>query len=142
MKKVVISKRYGGFGLSPAAFKEYMLREKGVYIFPYGESENSNGEYIYKQLTTDEEIEKKWCVFWSLLNSPELTTEELNSTLISEYLVDRESPVLVSIVEEMGEAANGQFAKLTIVEIPDDVEYTIEDYDGWESIEEVHRSWS
>ena len=31
---------------------------------------------------------------------------------------------------------------IKIVEISDDVEYEIHDYDGMESIHEVHRSWS
>jgi hypothetical protein len=30
---------------------------------------------------------------------------------------------------------------LEIVEIPDDVEYTIEEYDGLEHIAEKHRTW-
>jgi hypothetical protein len=41
----------------------------------------------------------------------------------------------------MGEEANDQFAKLEIVEIPDGVEWQIDEYDGYESIHEVHRSW-
>ena len=48
---------------------------------------------------------------------------------------------LVVLVEEMGEAANGGFTKLKVVEIPDDVEYNIYDYDGMETIHEKHRSW-
>jgi len=30
---------------------------------------------------------------------------------------------------------------LAIVEIPDDVEYTIEEYDGNEHVAEAHRTW-
>lgn len=49
------------------------------------------------------------------------------------YLVDREDPVLINIIEEMGTEAAGTFAKLKILEIPD-VEYSIHEYDGLESI--------
>jgi hypothetical protein len=45
-------------------------------------------------------------------------------------------------VQELGEAANGQYAKLKVVTIPDDVEWTIEEYDGMEWIAEAHRTWS
>ena len=50
---------------------------------------------------------------------------------------------LVSIVEELGDEANGNYADLRIVEIPDEVigNIYIEEYDGIESIHENHRSW-
>ena len=54
---------------------------------------------------------------------------------------DRADPILVRVVEELGAEANGKFASLKVVEIPDDVQYEIDDYDGFESIHEVHRSW-
>lgn len=49
---------------------------------------------------------------------------------------------LVSVVEKLGEHANGVFAKLKIVEIPDHIEWYIDDYDGIENIHETHLSWS
>jgi hypothetical protein len=42
----------------------------------------------------------------------------------------------------MGEMVNGRFSNLKIVEIPDDVEWQIDDYDGMETIHEKHRMWS
>jgi hypothetical protein len=48
---------------------------------------------------------------------------------------------LVQVIEELGEEANGSHAKLEVIEIPDGVEYTIDEYDGIESIHEKHRSW-
>lgn len=55
---------------------------------------------------------------------------------------NREDPLLIQAIEELGEEANGRCAKLKIVEIPDDVEYEIEEYDGNEHIAEVHKTWS
>ena len=59
------------------------------------------------------------------------------------YMPDdkRTDPKLVECVEKLGEKANGKFAKLEVVEIPDDVMWEISSYDGWETIEEKHRSW-
>lgn len=54
---------------------------------------------------------------------------------------DRTNPVLVEVVEQLGEAADTDASELKVVEIPDDVEYTIEDYDGIEWVAEVHRTW-
>ena len=55
--------------------------------------------------------------------------------------VDRDDPYLVQVVEEMGEAADGGFANLMVVEIPADVNWEIDEYDGIEHIAEVHRTW-
>jgi hypothetical protein len=57
------------------------------------------------------------------------------------YGIPRDDPILVSIVEELGEDAWGQFAKLKVVDIPDDVEWHIGEYDGIEWVAENHRTW-
>jgi hypothetical protein len=53
----------------------------------------------------------------------------------------RDDEVLVRIVEEMGEAADDECSKLKVVEIPDDVDWYIEEYDGSEWVAERHRTW-
>lgn len=55
--------------------------------------------------------------------------------------IPRDDPYLVKIVEELGLEANGDFAHLKIVEIPADVKWQIEEYDGIEWIAEKHRTW-
>lgn len=59
--------------------------------------------------------------------------------------VRRDDPVLIEIVEKMGlDKASGSFAKLAIIEIPDDVPvdgWTVQDYDGVEWVAENHRTW-
>jgi hypothetical protein len=58
------------------------------------------------------------------------------------YDIPRDCPVLVAMIEEQGTAVNGGFADLRIVEIPDDVDWYIEEYDGNEHVAERHRTWS
>lgn len=58
-----------------------------------------------------------------------------------EFSEDRSNPKLVECVETLGESANGAFAELEVVEIPDDVDWEIEDYDGVEWVSEKHRTW-
>jgi hypothetical protein len=53
----------------------------------------------------------------------------------------RSNPKLVAIVEKLGDAASGQCAKLCVVEVPDDVEWQIEERDGYEHVAEKHRTW-
>lgn len=58
------------------------------------------------------------------------------------YDIERTNPILIKVVEELGtEKASGIYAELRVVEIPDDVNYYIDDYDGIETIHEEHRSW-
>jgi hypothetical protein len=55
--------------------------------------------------------------------------------------ISRDDPVLIEVIEELGDAANGDCAELAIVEIPDDVEWEISEYDGREHVAEKHRTW-
>jgi hypothetical protein len=54
---------------------------------------------------------------------------------------DRTDPNLIAAVETLKEKANGLLASLRVIEIPDGIEYEIDEYDGMESIAEKHRSW-
>lgn len=54
---------------------------------------------------------------------------------------NRADPLLIQVVEELGTRANGSCAELAIVEIPDGIEWEINEYDGSESVHEKHRSW-
>jgi len=54
---------------------------------------------------------------------------------------DRTSEHLVLAVETLGEKADGSSASLKVIEIPDGIEYSIDEYDGIESVHENHRSW-
>jgi hypothetical protein len=58
-----------------------------------------------------------------------------------EFDNDRSNPLLVSCVEHLGEEADGDCASLDVVEVPDDIEWYIDEYDGQERIAENHRSW-
>lgn len=55
--------------------------------------------------------------------------------------IPRNDPALVQVVEEMGADADGRCAELKVVDIPDDVEWQIEEYDGIEWVAEKHRTW-
>lgn len=53
----------------------------------------------------------------------------------------RTCPIMVQIVEELGLNASADYSDLNVVEIPDDVDWEVKDYDGSEWIAEVHRTW-
>lgn len=59
------------------------------------------------------------------------------------YDTKRDDPILVAIVEEWGsERVSGAYAKLAVVEVPDDANWEITEYDGMEHVAERHRTWS
>ena len=55
--------------------------------------------------------------------------------------VPRDDPDLVRIVEQLGTKADTSFSQLKIIDIPDGVEFQIEEYDGLEWVAEKHRTW-
>ena len=110
--KVVINKCYGGFGLSHAA------------IMRYGELKGIN-------LVTDENSRFR-DVYVDVIK---------NENYFSEHEIERNDSALVQVVEELGEKASGPHAELKVVEIPDDVKWKIDEYDGSEWVAEQHRTW-
>ena len=58
-----------------------------------------------------------------------------NGDEISYFEIDRADPVLVQVVEELGDEANGMCSNLRIVELDKGARYRIEEYDGFEHIE-------
>jgi hypothetical protein len=73
-----------------------------------------------------EEYKRMACI-----DDPEFTDQD----------IDRDDPYLVRLVEEWGERAEDNFAQLKIVDIPADVDWIIQEYDGHEWIAEKHRTW-
>jgi len=60
------------------------------------------------------------------------------------YDIMRDDPDLVHIVETLGEKANSNYSQLKVVEVPmwlQEKGWLIEEYDGRESIAEVHCTW-
>ena len=55
--------------------------------------------------------------------------------------IPRTHPDLVQMVEENASLYGGSGARLYVVEVPDDVEWDIHDYDGREHVAEKHRIW-
>ena len=61
----------------------------------------------------------------------------INSNNYYAYRADKR---LIEAIEEIGIEASGDIAALEIVEIPDDIEWEIDDHNGIETVREIHRS--
>ena len=120
MTKIVYNGCFGGFGLSQAAVRRY-LEIKGI---PF----------------TEEKVETSF----------RDTRFRLGTSVIDEgkyfydhQIEDRTDPILVQVVEELGNAANGYCADLCIRELEPGTKYRLQEYDGSEWIEtEDDIEWS
>ena len=144
-RTLVINTSYGGFGLSEAAYKR--LVELGVPVRKYIEEKWVSGRY-QDELLNDGEVlfdRELTPLGESPLNDiyhkykPNSVTGRYWETWLRS---NREHPLLIQVVKELGKKANGSCADLKIVKIPSDVEYTIEEYDGLEHIAEKHKTWA
>jgi hypothetical protein len=63
--------------------------------------------------------------------------ERTDNTDFYDMDLDRDDPVLVAVVEELGYAANGDCASLYIVEVPTGARWRIDEYDGNENVRTV-----
>ena len=62
-------------------------------------------------------------------------------TDVYDHTIPRDDRHLVATVELLGPGADGSSARLKIVEVPDDVVWVVEEYDGKEWVAERHRTW-
>lgn len=144
MTKIVINKCHGGFGLSPKA-QCMFLKAKGKECYFYKQTKYNIPGYDdineYKRLSI-KEATKEHFILTITKDFGSTTSDKFpHEVFFSDYDIERDDPDLISIVEKLGEKANDYCSKLEIIEIPDDVEWEIDEYDGWESIHEKHRSW-
>ena len=111
--KIVINSEYGGFGLSDDAIREYFRNKNWTVV---EEKDERGYTHFYKDAISDDNY-------------------------FHEHSVERNDPDLVAVVEKLGKDADAQFSRLKIVEIPDDVDWYVEEYDGLEWVAEAHRTW-
>lgn len=149
--KIVVNKCYGGFGVSLEALTELVNRNAACVdsLTPKSYYGGDNEKYHGKK-----DWEKRW-------NEDFAEFEDIGGGFKADkrrqynvykdgllYMIKdrsenstRTDKDLVEVVELMGSKASSSLAKLEVVEIPDGVNWEIDEYDGIETIHEVHRSW-
>lgn len=134
--KVVINRYYGGFGLSHQAVMRY-AELSGFQLYPWLDH-IVRRVYGRRAVIGFDEITH----YYSRVPLADLPLDEHGDPNVPDEAywssrdLQRTDPILVRVVEELGPAADGCYAKLRIVEIPDGTEYEIQEYDA-----EVHRTW-
>ena len=143
--KIILNKCYGGFGFSALAYEMYLKSiGKECYFYIQSKYNYSDGIEEYKKISTQQaDVDKTHICFYCLNKDVGDVTNKFSNEwhvhLRDENI--RKDKNMIEIVEKLGKQANGKHAELEIVEIPDDMEWTIEEYDGIESLHEIHRSW-
>lgn len=83
------------------------------------------------------------CGGFNLSKAAETRYKELTGKKeVWSWEIKRDDPLLIQVVEELGDGADTRVSSLKIVEIPDGVEWIVEEYDGSEWIAEEHRTWA
>ena len=157
--KVVYNACYGGFGLSPLATKMYYekkhpeiklyfyIREDYLeHIGTFRKIDDSKlKEYKEKDFSITILVEDFGETFraneWERCSEMDNKFHDahLYNSNIEESL-KRHDPVLVEIVETLGDDASGSCARLRVKEIEGTV-YRIDEYDGYESVVEGYSDW-
>src|SRR5574344_1563460 len=145
--EIILNKDYGGFGLSDKA-KALIIKRKGLPFYPYAKI-NLDDDKNFRKVTEKEIMDDTFRgvsfrdgIVWVSKDLGEHTTDDKiwsepilfgygDGQLSHEVLrVDKDA---IEVVKELGEKANGEFACLKVVSIPDGSFYHIDDYDGIET---------
>ncbi len=118
--KIAINKCFGGFDLSDKVLER--LIELGIPHYKSYDDRPKEDKGLYIVDAESSSFGKYWT---------NLSDEE-----------NRTNPLLIQAIEEIGEEkSSGRFGEIRIIEIPDGIQWELSEYDGIESIHEVHRSW-
>lgn len=109
MTKIVYNACFGGFSLSDEAMKRYGELKGMNLVWVPNERWPTSGLWYRDGIKNDDNY-------------------------VSVYDFDRDDPVLVQVVEELGDRANGEHAKLRIANISKGTKYRIDEYDGNETV--------
>lgn len=144
IRRVVINTAHGGFGLSNEAVLRYF---------------DLTGTPVWSEFDTTYPT-LKMVTYWLVPPGPNrvagdpgnwhnmsLAERQAHNATYSKQVftpreIARDDPLLIKVVNELGDNANGAHAKLKVVEIPADVDWVIDEYDGAEWVAEKHRTWS
>lgn len=130
--KIILNKCYGGFDVSDKAYELY-AEKKGISLYRYwddyknGKMHKGSGVLTYYFTKDYGDSVGKNEIDW-----------KTNLYLHSGH---RDDPILIEVVEELGKKASGSYGNLVVVEIPDGMDYVIDDYDGVETLYEKGRVW-
>ena len=143
VRYVVINAQHGGFSLSNEAVARY-LEIKGISCWSEP-NEKFSSIVVHWLVAPEHRVGEPDSDTWANMSQSQRQhhNQLYKRQTFQDRDLDRDDPVLVQVVRELGpDRASGRHASLKIVEIPADVEWEIDEYDGQEWVAEKHRTWS
>ena len=149
MQKVIINKCFGGYGFEPFTIQKY-AEAKGLPLFWYERDYEYDAGRLREKLdrTTISKIETMEGLRMGIYPMQKDMGDSFifewgnNEGIFFEMPEKEESrtdPVLIEIIEKYGDRNRHGCHAPTVVEVPDGVEWVVDEYDGLESLHEAHR---
>ena len=113
--RIALCVTYGGFSLSRAAFLR--LRELGCAV-----------------ALAEPDVGEPWDK-----SRPDALRRDDQGGFCRE--IDRDDPLLLRVLDEMGQAAAGTCCKLGVARVPAGVDWELDEHDGHERVAQVHQTW-
>lgn len=127
--KIILNKCYGGFDVSDAAYRLY-AKKKGVNLYNYNNDIKLDTYVKGKSRFGDSDC------YFTKDYGPKVHKKDIDWAHDFLYLNSRNrtDPVLIEVIEELGENASGPCGRLVVVDIPDDMDWVIDNFDGIETL--------
>ena len=135
MSKIAYNACYGGFNLSHDGIMRY-AQLKGTTLYAFVDARLADGKPLDTPHTeryrraTEKEANSNLLVHYCT------TPEYSNESYLSPYDIygDRNDPILIQVIEELRDRANGHCSKIKLHDLPAGTLYRIDEYDGLESV--------
>ena len=140
--KIILNKQSDGiFSVSDKGYRLY-CEKIGKTAYLYNEYKYDMG-YLYRiDNDTDKDNRHYVCCVKDygkyFVKESELKEKDILYLSADEY---RENPILVEVVEELGKEASDKYSDLRVINIPDNVDYTIDTQNGVETLYVIGQSY-
>lgn len=135
MTKIAYNACHGGFSISDAALKRY-AEMKGITLYPEYDARFRLTTYwtIPEEARAGKVLQDDaW--YAAPMEARAASNKFCKDNQINTRDFERDDALLIQVIEELGDAANGAHAKLRISDLPAGSRYRIDEYDGFESVE-------
>ncbi|MGD9670241.1 MAG: hypothetical protein AB7U75_14585 [Hyphomicrobiaceae bacterium] len=137
--KVVYNACFGGFSLSSKAIERY-AELAGMTLYPEpssfhrgeGDLENCTLWKVPPDQRKPRLRQEDW--YKASQEEREAANNFYSQNTFYPRDLERHDPLLVQVVEELGDDASGTYARLRIEDVPSGMQYRIDEYDGSERV--------